>query len=82
MVAAGLLEFVDTFQQFKDETVSSDEESENDSTSSVHLDAIQQTSGNKRKRRAPKESFDDRFNDFMAFKAKYVSQLGENASLG
>jgi hypothetical protein len=80
---------LDTVQeQFQDETVSSDEEIENCSscTSSVNLDAIQQTSGNKRKRRAPQQSFDDRLNDLMAFKAKYghcyVSQLGENASLG
>jgi hypothetical protein len=62
------------------------EESENDSTSSVHLDAIQQTSGNKRKRTAPQKSFDDRFNDLMSFKAKYghcnVSQHGKDASLG
>ena len=53
--------------------LSSDEEIENDSTSSVHLDgAIQHKSGNKRKRTAPpKQSFDDRFDDLMAFKAKY-----------
>ena len=66
--------------------VSSDEEMENDSTPSVHLDAIQQTSGNKRKRIAPQKSFDDRFNDLMSFKAKYghcdVSYTGEDASLG
>ena len=60
----------------------SDEEIENDFTSSVHLEgAIQHKSGNKRKRRAPKQSFDDRFNDLMAFKAKYghgnVSQCGQ-----
>jgi hypothetical protein len=65
---------------------SSDEEIENDSSSPVHLDAIQQTSGNKRKRTAPKQSFDDRFNDLMAFRAKYchcdVPCTGENASLG
>jgi hypothetical protein len=65
---------------------SSDEEIKNDSTSSVHLDAVQQISGNKRKRRAPKRSFDDRFNDLMTFRAKYchcdVSQHGEDASLG
>jgi hypothetical protein len=77
-----------SFQQFQHEMVSSGEEIENDSirTSSVHLDAIQQTSGNKRKRRAPMQSFDDRFNDLMAFRAKYgncdVSCTGENASLG
>jgi len=77
---------VDTFQQFQDEMVSSDEESENDSSSSVHLDAIQQTSGNKRKRQATNQSFDDRFNDLMAFKAKYghcdVPYRGEDSSLG
>jgi hypothetical protein len=79
---------VDALQQFQDEKVSSGEEIENDSTctSSVHLDAIQRTSGNKRKRRAPIQSFDDRFNDLMAFKAKYshcdVSQHGEDPSLG
>jgi hypothetical protein len=71
-----------------EEMISSDEKSENDSTSSpVDVDAIQQKSGNKRKRRgAPKQSFDDHFNNLMAFKAKYgncdVSQLGEDASLG
>ena len=63
------------------------EESENDSTSSVHLDAIQHKSGNKRKRQtAPKQSFENRLNDLMAFKAKNghcdVSSIGENASLG
>jgi hypothetical protein len=79
---------LDTVQEeFQDETVSSDEEIENDSSSSpVNLDAIQQTSGNKRKRQAPIQSFDDRFNDLMAFKAKYdhcdVPRTGENASLG
>ena len=79
---------VDALQQFQVEILSSDEEIENDSTctSSVHLDAIQRTSGNKRKRRAPIQSFDDRFNDLMAFKAKYghcdVPRTGENASLG
>ena len=81
---SSLLEIED--QQFQDEMVSSDEKIENDSTSPVHLDAIQQTSGNKRKRRGPKQSFDKRFNDLMAFKAKYghcdVSQHGEDASLG
>jgi hypothetical protein len=82
-----LLEFVDAgVQQFQDEMVSSDEEMENDSTSSVNLDAIRQKSGNKRKRRAPKQSVDDRLNDLMAFKAKYghcdVSYTGEDASLG
>jgi hypothetical protein len=65
---------------------SEEEESENESSSSVHLDAIQQTSGNKRKRHAPIKSFDERFNDLMAFKAKYghcdVPQHGEFPSLG
>ena len=70
-----------------EEMVASDEaEIENESTSSVHLEAIQQTSGNKRKRHAPIKSFDERFNDLMSFKAKYghcdVSQRGEDASLG
>jgi len=71
-----------------EEMVASDEaEVENDSTSSVHLDAIQQTSGNnKRKRQAPIQSFDERFNDLMSFKSKYahcdVPGTGENASLG
>ena len=74
-------------QQFQDEMVFSDEEIENDSTSSVHLDAIQQKSGrNKRKRTAPQQSFDDRFNHLMTFKAKYghcdVSCIGDNAFLG
>ena len=53
----------------------------------IHLDAIQHKSGNKRKRRAPEQSsFDDRFNDLMAFTTKYghcnVSHTGEDASLG
>jgi hypothetical protein len=69
-----------------EEMITRDEESENDSSSSVHLDAIQQISGNKRKRTAPTQSFDDHFNDLMAFKAKYghcdASQCGEDASLG
>jgi hypothetical protein len=69
------------------EMVSIDEEIEKDSTPSVHLDATQQTASvNKRKRRAPIQSFDDRFNDLMAFRAKYgncdVSQHGEDPSLG
>jgi hypothetical protein len=83
---SSLLEVLDKVQKFQDEEVSSDEEIENDSTSSVHLDAIQQTPGNKRKRRAPQQSFDDRFNDLMAFKAKHghcnVSRTGDNVSLG
>jgi hypothetical protein len=84
---SSLLVYLDAIQQFQREMVSSDEESENDSTSSVHLDAIQQKSGNKkRKRRAPQQTFDDRFNDLMSSKAKYghcdVSQNGEDASLG
>jgi hypothetical protein len=82
------LEFVDAVQQIQHEMVSSDKGIENgDSTSSpVDVDAIQQKSGNKRKRTAPQQSFDDHFNELMAFKAKYghcdVSQLGEDASLG
>jgi hypothetical protein len=74
---------VDAVQQFQHEMVSSDEESENSySTPSaqVQVDAAQQKSGNKRKRPAPIQSFDDRFNDLMAFKAKYghcdASQTG------
>jgi hypothetical protein len=74
---------VDTVQQFQHKMVSSDEESENSySTPSaqVQVDAAQQKSGNKRKRPAPIQSFDDRFNDLMAFKAKYghcdASQTG------
>jgi hypothetical protein len=70
--------------------VSSDEEGENDSTSSpAQVDAVQQKSRNKRKRSALKrvhQSFDDRFNDLMAFKTKYghcdISRTGENATLG
>ena len=78
---------LDTVQEkFQDEMISSDEEIENDSSPSVHLDAIQQTSGNKRKRQAPAQSFDDRLNDLISFKAKYghcdVSQRGEDAPLG
>jgi hypothetical protein len=78
-------------QQFQHEMVSSDEESENDSTPrtpSAQVDAVQQNSGNERKIPAPirVQSFDDRFNNLMAFKAKYghcdASQPGENASLG
>jgi hypothetical protein len=72
-----------------EEMISSDEKNDHgDSASSpVDVDAIQQKSGNKRKRRgAPKQSFDDRFNDLMAFKVTYghcdVSQYGENSSLG
>jgi len=79
---------VDAVQQFQHEMVTSDEERENSYSSpsaQVHVDAVQQKSGNKRKRRAPTQSFDDRFNDLMSFKAKYghcdVSCTGENASL-
>jgi hypothetical protein len=73
---------VDAVQQFQHEMVSSDEASDNDSTPSpAQVDAVQQKSGNERKI----QSFDDRFNDIMAFKAKYghcdVSRNGENASL-
>jgi hypothetical protein len=82
---------VDEVQQFQHEKVSSDEESENDSSPSpspaqLQLDAVQQTSGTKRKRRAPIKSFEDRLNDLKAFKAKYghcdVSIKGEDSSLG
>ena len=77
-------------QQVQHEMVSSDEEGENDSTSSpAQVDAVQQKSRNKRKRSALKrvhQSFDDRFNDLMAFKTKYghcdISRTGENATLG
>ena len=59
--------------------------SRNASSSPVHLDAVQQKSGNKRKRHAPIKSFDDRLNDLMAFKAKYghchVFRTEENISL-
>jgi hypothetical protein len=59
--------------------------STNDSSSPVHVDAVQQKSGNKRKRNAPIKSFDDRLNDLMAFKAKYghcdVFRTEENISL-
>jgi hypothetical protein len=81
----------DAVQQFQHEMVSSDDESENDSTPrtpSAQVDAVQQNSGNERKKPAPirVQSFDDRFNNLMAFKAKYghcdASQPGENASLG
>ena len=79
----------DAVQQFQHEMVTSDEERENSYSSpsaQVHVDAVQQKSGNKRKRRAPTQSFDERFNDLMALKAKYghceVSCTGENASLG
>ena len=73
---------VDAVKQFQHEMVSSDEESENDSTPSpAQVDAVQQKSGHKRK-----QSFDDRFNDLMSFKAKYghcdVPCTGENVSLG
>jgi len=69
--------------------VSSDEESENDSTPSpTQVDAVQQKSGNERKRPAPirAQSFDDRFNKLLAFKEKYghcdVPRNIENMSLG
>jgi hypothetical protein len=78
---------VDTVQQFQHEMVSSDEESENYSTSSpAQVDAVQQKSGNERKRPAPNQAFDNRFNDLLAFKAKYghcdVPRTGDNVSLG
>ena len=80
------LEFADAVQQIQHEMVTN-EGVENDSTSSpVDVDAIQQKSGKKRKRRAPKQSFDDRFNELMAFKAKCghcdVSKRDEDASRG
>ena len=86
-ISSERVRIVDAVQQFQHEMVSSDEESENDSTPSpAQVDAVQQKSGNKRKRPAPKKSFDDRFNDLMAFKAKYghcdVPLTGENATLG
>ena len=64
-----------------------EEESDNSySTPLAQVDVIQQKSGYERERPAPIQSFDDRFNDLMAFKAKYghcdVFQTGENASLG
>jgi hypothetical protein len=70
--------------------VSSDEESDTDSTSPpAQVDAVQQKSGNKRKRPAllrVQHSFDDRFTKLMAFKAKYghcdVPGTGDNTSLG
>ncbi len=69
---------VDAVQQFQHEMESSETEREDDST--AQEDAVQQKSGNKRKRPAPIQSFDDRFNDLMAFKAKYghcdASQTG------
>ena len=83
---------VDSVQQFQHEMVSSDKESENScSTPSpaqadADADAVQQKSGNERKRRAPIQSFDDRFNDLMAFKAKYghcdVPRTGDYIYLG
>ena len=85
----------DAVQQFQHEMVSSDDESENDSTPSpaqadadadADADAVQQKSGNKRKRPVPIQSCDDRFNDLMAFKAKYghcdVPFTGDYISLG
>jgi hypothetical protein len=77
---------VDTVQQFQHEMVSSDEESENSNSTpsaQVHVDAVQQKSGNKRKRSAPiQQSFDDRcFNDLMVFKAKYGHSLGQWCSV-
>jgi hypothetical protein len=82
-----LMHFKAGVQQFQHEMVSNDEEIDTtDSTPSsvrVHSDAIQQKSGNKRKRTAPTQrSFDDHFNDLMAFKAMYdhchVSQRDQN----
>ena len=87
---------VDSVQQFQHEMVSSDKESENscstpspaqaDADADADADAVQQKSGNERKRREPIQSFDDRFNDLMAFKAKYghcdVPRTGDYISLG
>jgi hypothetical protein len=82
---------VDAVQQFQHEMESSEEESENSysTPSPAQVDAVQHKSGNKRKRREPirvPQSFDDRFNDLMSFKAKcghcHVPFTGENASLG
>jgi hypothetical protein len=81
---------VDSVQQFQHEMVSSDKESENSystpSPAQADADAVQQKSGNERKRREPIQSFDDRFNDLMAFKAKYghcdVPRTGDYISLG
>jgi len=86
-ISSERVRIVDAVQQFLHEMVSSDEESENDFTPSpAQVDAVRLKSGNERKRPAPKKSFDDRFNDLMAFKAKYgycyVYRTGENASLG
>jgi hypothetical protein len=80
------LRVVDAVQQFQHEMVSSDEESENSNSTpsaQVHVDAVQQKSGNKRKRSAPiQQSFDDRcFNDLMVFKAKYGHSLGQWCSV-
>jgi hypothetical protein len=77
---------LDAVQQFQHEMESSETGSEDDST--AQEDAVQQKSGNKRKRpakiRVQRQSFDERFNKLMAFKAKCghcdVSR-GENASL-
>jgi hypothetical protein len=86
-ISSERVRIVDAVQQFQHEMVSSDEESENDFTPSpAQVDAVRLKSGNERKRPAPKTSFDDRFNDLMAFKAKFghcdVHFTGENASLG
>jgi hypothetical protein len=78
----------DAVQQFQHEMESSETEREDDST--AQEDAVQQKSGNKRKRpakiRVQRQTFDERFNKLMAFKAKYghcnVSQHGEDPSLG
>ena len=86
-----LMHFKAGVQQFQHEMVSNDEEIDTtDSTPSsvrAHSDAIQQKSGNKRKSTGPTQrSFDDHFNDLMAFKAMYghchVSQRDQNTSLG
>jgi hypothetical protein len=87
--SSSLLEFEDTVQQFQHEMVSNDEDIDNAVDSSslrVHLDAIQQKSGNKRKRTGPHQIFDERFNGLIAFKARYghcdVPFTGDNTSLG
>jgi hypothetical protein len=91
-VSSERVRVVDSVQQFQHEMISSDEESENDSSTpsaQVQVDAVQQKSGHKRKRPAQirvQQSFDDRINKLLAFKAKNghcdVPLTGDNASLG
>jgi hypothetical protein len=77
-VRGGKMAYEVNSRSFGEEMVASAEaEIENESTSLVHLDAIQQTSGNNK-------SFDERMNDLMSFKAKYghcdvSTKYGENA---